>query len=153
MGLMSAEYAAGFFDGEGNLRIEYSDSKRQRHWARLAIAIGQNDPTPLLLLQERWGGQVKQRLTALGRLTYTWRIQTRQAELFLHDIQPFLIVKAEASAIALELRMGATGVSDMGGSTNGRRGLSEQEGQRRRELKERLHVVTMRRGRREEEAS
>jgi hypothetical protein len=121
---ISAEYAAGFFDGEGHVCIR-APRDHNPSWA-LELGISQMDRRPLDLIQERWGGTVAgPRVNA----QYEWRANGLKAEQFLRDINPHVIVKAEQIAIALEYRSG------FGGS---RKALSESEASRRRDCCDRL---------------
>jgi hypothetical protein len=138
---VSAEYAAGFFDGEGSIRMRHQQFKGRMRWI-LAVDIGQNDRRPLDALAARWGGQVRERKEYRSRngVHYSWRVTTAQAHVFLCDIRPFLIVKAEAVDIVLEMR-----------STihlyTGRRALPSEEIARRDQLGARLRIIASRRGR------
>jgi hypothetical protein len=52
-------YAAGFFDGEGNITIaaNWRAGERRASTAyHMRVGAGQNDPLPLVWLRARWGG-------------------------------------------------------------------------------------------------
>ena len=85
---ISAEYAAGFFDGEGWVGIEH-----RAGWWRVSVSIGQLDPRPLQMMKDRWGGAIAQRDRGESATFHVWRISTKQAQGFLEDITPFVIVK------------------------------------------------------------
>lgn len=98
-------YAAGFFDGEGHIRI-------QQHSARCRTFMLQATATqatlfPLDWLQERFGGTVASRLQGYRgeqRAQYTWQISSAGAERFLRLILPYMLVKRDEAEIALQFR-------------------------------------------------
>lgn len=97
-----AAYAAGFFDGEGCVRVArlpYRDGFRYL----LCITVVQNDPTPLLWLQRLFGGVVYGRTYRIGVRSHGWRIGPRIGGLeFLKAIRPYLIVKAAQVDLAFQ---------------------------------------------------
>ena len=129
-------YAAGFIDGEGSVQIEERQVRGRPGW-RMNVSASQDDPRPLMWIQARWGGSIfPRRLRANGRRSYHWSIHTRDADLLLRDILPFLQVKRVAAEIGLEFRLGLRSV--------GRAGITASEVERRRDLKQRLHTVNRR---------
>lgn len=115
-------YAAGFFDGEGAVVIEHSKKQRFRrrpnkrnpqrvyfyqaiNW-RLRVAVSQIDPSPLLWLQERYGGSIAKRKKGKhGRHDfYSWQLGSLASDKFLRDIQPYCIVKRREIDIAVKFR-------------------------------------------------
>jgi hypothetical protein len=106
--LLSDQWAAGFFDGEGSVSI----LRRTRGGFiehMLAVAVGQNDQRPLLALRDAYGGSQCNSKTPSG--CWRWRIHGGAAEAFLRRIRPYSIVKADQIDLALELRalVGAPG--------------------------------------------
>jgi hypothetical protein len=97
--MITNEYAAGFFDGEGNISI--ASTGKKAYELNLRVIIGQKDFTPLLKFKEKWGGSVD-----YGRQSkvYFWRGGAKIAEKFLRDVLPFLIVKKAQAEIALDFR-------------------------------------------------
>lgn len=116
MGL-SAEYAAGFFDGEGYVSI-LAPSRGTPSW-RMMAAVGQNDPRPLWQMQERWGGTVRPFKKPNGVVHYQWRI-----------------------ALEFDARIGRHGPGEPG-----RKGLGAEEHEAREELRQGLKLVHARRER------
>lgn len=88
------EYAAGFFDGEGCVRIS-----RVGERYKLQVKISQLDRRPLDLLSNKYGGVVYES----SRCPY-WEIASRQASTFLSAILPYLIVKKKEAEIAVEFQ-------------------------------------------------
>lgn len=113
-------YAAGFFDGEGNITIAVNRNVRGARGDIYNMRVGasQNNPAPLLWLRDRWGGTIHamKRRTDTGNITHQWWIFARSAEKFLTAVRPYLIVKAERADIALafqseKYRTGVRGLS------------------------------------------
>lgn len=97
-------YAAGFFDGEGHIRI-------QRHSKRgsfmLQISAVQATLTPLPLFAELFGGTVHKRIMqyrGTPRAQYTWQASSKSAEMALRAMLPYLLVKLDEAQLALEFR-------------------------------------------------
>jgi hypothetical protein len=97
-------YAAGFFDGEGHIRI-------QRHSRRgsymLQISAVQATECPLPLFQQLFGGTVKKRVMHYRgtlRAQYTWQTSSRSAENALRAMLPYMRVKTDEAELALEFR-------------------------------------------------
>ena len=98
-----AAWAAGFFDGEGciSARCESRDGHLK---TSLLVVISQTIPEPLLAIQRRWGGGIRdvQPGEEAWQHQWTWRIHGRAAAPFLRDIQPYLLVKREHADLALK---------------------------------------------------
>lgn len=90
--MLSNEYVAGLFDGEGNVHI----SKDICH---LTTSITQKDPMILYLLKKQFGGNV----CKYGKVTcHKWRvIGCEKNENFLKAIYPYSIIKKSEIWIAL----------------------------------------------------
>jgi len=81
----------GFYEGEGSVCNDKSNRNR------LHISVSQNDRTPLDLAQKRWGGSVRRRIRispASTKICYghEWTIRGGHAEIFIKDIEPFMII-------------------------------------------------------------
>jgi hypothetical protein len=97
-------YAAGFFDGEGHIRI-------QRHSVRgsymLSVSVVQATPDPLDLFITLFGGVTKRRLVPYKgslKCQYQWQTSSKSAELVLRELLPFLRCKKAEAELALEFR-------------------------------------------------
>ena len=98
--MFSAEYMAGFFDGEGYVGIV--GSRPGCHGYGLQVSIGQIDRRPLDWLRNRFGGGVtRNSVSAIGRTCYKWRAVSQEAVAFLEWIRPHVVLKAEQIDIAL----------------------------------------------------
>ena len=103
--IVDLAYAAGFFDGEGHIRI-------QQHSARcrtfmLQVTATQATLFPLDWFQEHFGGTVSSRLQGYRgeqRAQYTWQASSAVAERFLLAILPYLQVKRDEAELALQFR-------------------------------------------------
>lgn len=94
-------YAAGFFDGEGNIVIASNKAggAAGRYLVyNMRIGVSQNDPAPLFWLRERWGGSVR-KSSARGHM---WQQFSRGAFAFLINVEPYLQVKRERALIAID---------------------------------------------------
>lgn len=98
---MTPQYWAGFFDGEGNIQICYRrlTLKGGTFTAfELRVSVSQKDKTPLLLLQEQYGGGINTAKTGCSMLS----LSGLNGRTFLRAIAPFLIVKKGEAEVALE---------------------------------------------------
>ena len=98
--MISNEYAAGFFDGEGCITMHRYPPA---HYLRIDVVVGNTNRDVLLLLQERWAGAMqKQRVhQPHHKQPWHWELSGRKAWDFLRDVTPFLIVKKVEAEIAL----------------------------------------------------
>jgi len=98
--MVSIEYAAGFFDGEGC--VNCSTNKSGSPFIRTLVV---NTNTEILeMFKQRWGGDINANYKpkAHWKQAYTWRLSHNAAGVFLQDIQPFLVIKAKQCELALE---------------------------------------------------
>jgi len=104
---VTPEYAAGFIDGEGCIRI----CIQQRRWRngrinnishRLVVEVANVHPGVIRQLRDCWGGRID--LKAKARLTpcWYWRIWGHDAAAMLREILPHMIVKYDEAVLALE---------------------------------------------------
>ncbi len=100
--MISTEYAAGFFDGEGSVYAALRN-KPYRNYTVL-VTIPNTVEAPLLLFKERWGGSLNANQPSGNRkLQYQWVLAPNNARVFLRDVRPHLIVKAEVVDVAIKL--------------------------------------------------
>ena len=95
-------YAAGFFDGEGNIciaRNEHAGKAKRYYTYNMRIGAAQVDITPLLWLRDRWGGSI-----GPSNHWYGWRCFSHMAASFLIDTLPYLQVKRERAQLALRFQ-------------------------------------------------
>lgn len=97
-------YAAGFFDGEGHIRIQ-SHSRRGSYM--LSVSAVQATPYPLDMFRELFGGTIKKRLIRYReeqKALFTWQASSKQAENALRQMMPYLIAKKDEVEVALKFR-------------------------------------------------
>lgn len=97
-------YAAGFFDGEGHIRIT-KHSKRGSYTLQLSAVQATLDPLPLF--ERVFGGTINRRLVKYRqtpRAIYTWQASSGVAELALRRMLPYLIAKKDEAELALSFR-------------------------------------------------
>lgn len=86
--IVSDEYTAGFFDGEGSVYFQTTGG--------IEVKVYQAYKKPLQLLMDKYGGKINNG-TKFGpncRIVYYWRIgKWDEAIAFLRIIYPYLIVK------------------------------------------------------------
>lgn len=113
--MISVEYAAGFFDGEGCVSInkqKFCTSKRIiRPRYELMVQVSCTNPAPLELLHERWGGSFKyfDPKNPRYKRAYRWVLGAMQAAAFLEDVLPFLLIKYDAAVVGLKLNKSMRG--------------------------------------------
>lgn len=98
--MISIEYAAGFFDGEGC--VNCSSNKSGSPFIRILVVNTNIDV--LELFKKRWGGDINANYKSKEhwKQAYTWRLSHSAAGIFLKDIQPFLVIKSKQCKLALE---------------------------------------------------
>lgn len=89
---------AGFYEGEGWIVNE----KQNRN--RLRVGIAQNDPSPLKLGQEIWGGTIHERIRkspASDKICkgHEWRLNHNDGSKFISDIKPFMRIPFKTNQI------------------------------------------------------
>jgi hypothetical protein len=84
---MKLEYAAGFFDGEGNADIW---NKKYKY---LRARIGNRNFKVINMLKKMWGGNIWRTHTTAGNKFYVWQVHGEGAHEFLSAIYPYLVIK------------------------------------------------------------
>ena len=107
---MDPQYAAGFFDGEGCVRIERGVTKQGRAYYALHVVVV-NTYLPILReFQAAFGGVVKARHMGPNkpqwRQSFMWRVCSRDAVKFLTVILPHLRQKREEAELAIKFQAG-----------------------------------------------
>lgn len=99
--VISNEYAAGFFDGEGSV---YANSRNNGRQPTVLVCISNTHEGILKLHQERWGGSIsgKQIKSERHRPLWQWVLAPKNAARFLRDVYPHLVIKREVAGYALE---------------------------------------------------
>lgn len=94
--IISAEYAAGFFDGEGSVGVN-----RTKYGTHLVVCLGQATTEVLLAIQDLYGGNLYDHTSRAGNDHWQLKWNGRHAYPFLQAIQPFAIVKRTQIDLAL----------------------------------------------------
>lgn len=89
--MIELAWAAGFFDGEGNVGI----GKRGRHWRKIVLTIAQTEPTTLHRFAAAVGfGKVRgpyARKNPLHRPVWYWSVEgPYRCEAVMSSLWPFL---------------------------------------------------------------
>lgn len=94
-------WAAGFFEGEGSVRI--NSATRRNHTALMAL-VPNTDESLVRFFLERWGGSIQGR-AAQGRRRRFWRwtCSSRMAARFFRDILPYVVSPRIRAKIELAL--------------------------------------------------
>ena len=105
-------WAAGFFDGEGWIKIQNRGSDKYCGFY-LRIGVGQVKITPLEKLQTIFGGNIRIKSEPKGnrKRQYIWTLSTKQAVEALKCMLPYMAHKNEVATLALEFEntVGLTG--------------------------------------------
>lgn len=100
-------YAAGLFDGEGSVTIQSSSRRSVGHTYAVEVRIGMSDKglPALQLMKDRFGGSLRKSRKKTDRWAdaWTWRIGGAPSLPYLNAIAPFVILKREHIAVAVEL--------------------------------------------------
>ena len=93
-------YIAGFFDGEGYLGIADNQG------LRLIVSISNTKFEILHWLKDLFGGSiyVRQRSGSNHKPIHIWTIVSREATLFLCQIQPYLRMKDEVAQLGIDFQ-------------------------------------------------
>lgn len=102
-------WAAGFFDGEGCVIVEISNSPKSRrgHRTALRVSVTQTSKPCLELFVQRFGGSIRTFKhtcpnSSRWAIQHTWSVVGGRAYEFLSTIEPFVIVKKSQVTKALE---------------------------------------------------
>lgn len=100
--MITPEYAAGFFDGEGSVYAA-TRGKTYRN-PTILVVIANTHRGALEACQARWGGSICGRSPAgeRRREQFQWVLAPRAAEAFITEVYPHLIIKKEVASVALE---------------------------------------------------
>lgn len=97
MSIMTDDYFAGLFDGEGTLRISYNGQQYQ-----LLISLGMTDERPVQAIKDRFGGWVELRTNegTAWKPVHIWRGSSKTAIAFLDAVEHALVVKKKQAVTA-----------------------------------------------------
>jgi hypothetical protein len=97
--MISTEYVAGFFDGEGCVNI--STDRYGKPYLRILVV--NTDVSVLEKFKEKWGGDIShnKRQKENWKRSFTWRLSHYKAIEFLAELEPHLIVKKKQANLAI----------------------------------------------------
>ena len=125
---LSLAWAAGFFDGEGCIRV---------NGASIRIVVSQVDPAPIVRFRELFGGQIRHvTFRSYRRPIHVLELGSRSAASALQALRPYLVAKAEQADAALEFQSGITKPK--------RGSVTDPERQRRAALGEKIRLLKWR---------
>ncbi len=98
--MLSYEYVAGLFDGEGSVSIGSQKTSNRNRTVVITAAIAQKDPEVLHLLRKQFKGYI-----GLNRTTGVslWAVRSKTCVAFLLSVSPYLVCKRYDVAIALRI--------------------------------------------------
>lgn len=91
-------YIAGFIDGEGCITFT-NDTRKKQCGLCLKVQITHKTKEPLDFIKSRYNGSIYQNKKDNY---WTYELKHRQANIFLKDIFPYLIVKKEQAKLSFE---------------------------------------------------
>ena len=92
-------YIAGFFDGEGCVRIKRANQGGNSYY--LIAHITNTNPIILKKVQELFGGNTRLQEKGRNKPVYNWYITSSEANDFLKTLQPFLIEKKSQAELGI----------------------------------------------------
>lgn len=99
--MISVEYVAGLFDGEGCINICTSNPSKGQTRTRLRASIGNTHREVLLLIQSVFGGSIRV-LKGHHKPVYVLHWDGGNAISFLSSVAPYLIIKSDQASLAAE---------------------------------------------------
>lgn len=117
--ILSKEYIAGFFDGEGHVSITWSSKGGKYRNPKLCIKITNTHLPTLKEMRRQYGGCITANKKSHDHYLqcFVLNMTVEQSKIFLKDMLPFLFVKKRQAELALMFsetvyRRGKTPVSD-----------------------------------------
>lgn len=105
-------YIAGFFDGEGCVRIKQSNQHGNSYY--VIAHITNTNQAILKEVQDLFGGTIRRQEKGVNKTIYNWQITSAEAVDFLRTLVPFLREKLTQAhyAISFHERKGTMGAAD-----------------------------------------
>lgn len=106
--MIELAYLAGFFDGEGNIRLAKNPQGTTNYYLR--ISATQVDPAPLEIFKARFGGYLYRRNKRVGadgfqrQPIWDWIHTGPGAARTLTALIPYLVVKRGAAELAVQFQ-------------------------------------------------
>lgn len=99
--MLSNEYIAGLFDGEGCVHIART-KRGYGIYYYIHVSIANSDKNVLELVQQQFGGRISANIAQTNWPVWKWEAQVDQALPFLQTITPLTIIKRDQMELALE---------------------------------------------------
>jgi len=93
-------YIAGFFDGEGCVRIKQANQGGNSYY--LIAHITNTNPVILKKVKDLFGGNTRVQEKGRNKPIYNWYITSSEANDFLKTLQPFLIEKKSQAELGIK---------------------------------------------------
>lgn len=93
-------YIAGFFDGEGCVRIKEANQGGNSFY--IIAHITNTNQKILLSIQNLFGGAIRMQERGKNKTVYSWSITSSEAVDFLQTLSPFLEEKLEQALLAVK---------------------------------------------------
>lgn len=137
---MDDSYAAGLIDGEGYVGIVEAGGSMQ---VRLKVAMTDKGLPALRAMQDAFGGKVRpdREATMTTRASHCWRLNGKPATELLDRLAPMLLVKSEATRIALAFQWMVDSAERL---PNGRAKWTDEMRQRARVFRELIQEANRR---------
>ena len=107
MGVVTPQWLAGFFDGEGTVDIRIAKTHGGKYMRfELRVQVAQRDRAPLRLIQDQYGGSIQ------GSHCGMWVATGATALTFLRAIAPYSVCKADQIAVGIRFQERLVGQAD-----------------------------------------
>lgn len=93
-------YIAGFFDGEGCVRLKQSNQNEHSYY--VIAHITNSNRAILEHVQDLFGGTIRKQEQTVNKTVYNWCITSAEVVDFLTTIAPFLREKLEEARLAIK---------------------------------------------------
>jgi predicted transcriptional regulator len=104
--MVSLEYLAGVFDGEGYVGVNVM----QGGYMGVRLSVTNNNRGVLELFQQQFDGRIATpNAKGAGGASWTWQLYGPKAIVFLKSIQPFVVIKKPQVDLAVQFPIGAKG--------------------------------------------
>lgn len=101
-------YIAGFFDGEGCVRLKQSNQNEHSYY--VIAHITNSNRAILEHVQDLFGGAIRRVEKKVNKTTYSWCITSAEAVDFLETLSPFLREKLEEARLAIKFHKEKSGL-------------------------------------------
>lgn len=103
-------YTAGVVDSDGSITISKRANRSEKGEYTLVVAVANTNPRMGFFLKENFGGGlcIREIRKREDRNTHKpqlhWSIASKNAEIFLEELHPYLVCKKEEAIVALQFR-------------------------------------------------